>query len=92
LELEKAQARDCEYGDECDEEYAKEQVSAWGEQKRARGDERGQVKESEQDPERESSLEKRMHVLTERERAYGKRQELEWERESEREREWAQEP
>jgi hypothetical protein len=83
--LEKAQTRDCEHGDERDQTYENEPLSAWGEQKRARGNEWGQVKESEQEPERESSLEKLMHVLTERERAHGKRQELEEERESERE-------
>ena len=77
--MEKAQARACEDGDERDQKYENEPVSAWGEQKRARENERGQVKESEQEPERESSLEKRMHVLTERERAHGKRRELEWE-------------
>jgi hypothetical protein len=50
------------------------------------------VKETEQESERESSLEKRMYVLTERERAYGKQLGLEWERESEREWEWEQQP
>jgi hypothetical protein len=77
--LEKAPTRDCEHGDERDQKYESEPLSAWGEQKRARGNEWGQVKESEQEPERESSLEKRMQVLTERER------------ESEREREREQE-
>ena len=50
------------------------------------------MKETEQESERESSLEKRMYVLTERERAYGKQPGLEWERESEREWEWEQQP
>jgi hypothetical protein len=48
------------------------------------------VKETEQESERESSLEKRMDVLTERERAYGKQLGLKWE--SEREWEWEQQP
>jgi hypothetical protein len=50
------------------------------------------VKETEQESQRESSLEKRMDVLTERERAYGKQLGVEWERESEREWEWEQQP
>jgi hypothetical protein len=50
------------------------------------------VKENEQESERESSLEKRMDVLAERERADGKQLGLEWDRESEREWEWEQQP